>query len=289
MTKAGCGLESQIQRLIFSEQSQNKDGSMAGKKETQTAPSYDDLVRQNLALQKELERLTSTRENIWVLFVEASRRLQVSSASIKAAVSSLLNYEIFWDPANQHEFLETIDSSVDKLTRLVMILSLAFRAEAGSLELKREPQSLQEILAVVQGSIAARHPKLQARFYLPKEGKPVMVDYEYLTIAIGLLFELFDADQKNRSLRVHAVEHPQSWYLDVNGVDRIALELIQNMYACKTDVKITSQYPYLPEHILGLHVACEIIHLQEIDLAAIVNPDGTSVLRLVVPAFVNNP
>jgi K+-sensing histidine kinase KdpD len=261
---------------------------MTGLKETQADPSYDDLLRQNLALQNELERATSTRENIWILFVEASRRLQISSASIKAAVSSLLNYEIFWDPANQHEFLETIDSSVDKLTRLVMILSLAFRAEAGSLELKREPQSLQEILAVVQGSITARHSKLQTRFFMPKEGNSVLVDYEYLTIAIGLLFDLLDADQKNRSVRVQAIENPQNWYLDISGVDRTALELIQNMYACKTDEKISSKYVYLPEQILGLHVACEIIHLQEMDLAAVSNPDGSSVLRLVVPAFVSS-
>lgn len=260
---------------------------MAGQKETQADPSYDDLLRQNLALRNELDKATSPREDVWMLFVEASRRLQISSASIKAAVSSLLNYEIFWDPANQHEFLETIDSSVDKLTRLVMILSLAFRAEAGSLELKPEPQSLQEILAVVQGSIAARHPKLKARFYLPKEGMPVMVDYEYLTIAMGLLFELFDADQKNKHVQVQAIENPQSWYLDISGMDRITLDLIQTMYACKTDLKMSSKHLYLPEHILGLHVACEIIHLQEIDLAAVAHPDGTSVLRLVVPSFVN--
>lgn len=141
---------------------------MAGQNESHIDPTYADLLRQNLALQNELKRATAPREYIWVLFVEASRRLQVSSASIKAAVSSLLNYEIFWDPANQHEFLQTINSSVDKVTRLVMILSLAFRAEAGSLELKREPQSLQEILAVVQAGVAARHPKLQAKFCLPK-------------------------------------------------------------------------------------------------------------------------
>ena len=262
---------------------------MAGQNESQIDPSYADLLRQNLALKNELERVTATREYIWVLFVEASRRLQVSSASIKAAVSSLLNYEIFWDPANQHEFLQTIDSSVDKVTRLVMILSLAFRAEADSLELKSEPQSLQEILAVVQAGVAARHPKLQARFYLPKEGKPVMVDYEYLTMAFSLLFELLESGQKIKNLRVQAVENPHNWSLDITGVDDTALDLIQNMHACKTDLNVTSKYLYLPEHVLGLHVACEIFHLQEIDLVAVANPDGDPVLRLIVPAFTNSP
>jgi len=34
---------------------------------------------------------------LWLLLVQLSRKLQISSASIKAGVSSLLDYSIFWD------------------------------------------------------------------------------------------------------------------------------------------------------------------------------------------------
>jgi K+-sensing histidine kinase KdpD len=261
---------------------------MPDEKTDQTGASNEELQRQNLALRREIDRLIASREYLWTLFVEASRRLQVSSASIKAAVSSLLNYEIFWDPGNQHEFLQTIDASVDKAARLVLILTLAFRAEAGSLELKPEPQSFQEILAVVQANAAAKFPKLLVKFTLPKEGKPVLVDYEYLTLAFGFLFELLEAGQKTRKVQVLALEQEQSWYLDISGVDEFELNLIKTMRSCRTDASIASKYNLLAEHILGLHVACEIFSLQEIKMKVAANADGAPILRLEVPAFASS-
>jgi K+-sensing histidine kinase KdpD len=200
-----------------------------------------------------------------------------------------LNYEIFWDPSNQHEFLKTIDTSVDKVTRLVLLFTLTFRAEAGSLELKPEPQSLQEILAVVQANVASRSPRLLAKFSLPKEGKPVLVDYEYLTMAFGFLFELFDTGEKNRKIRVRAIENQQNWSLEIAGIDEAALDLIRTMHACKINSQIASEYSYLPEQILGINLACEILHLQGIELDIMKNSRGDSILHLIVPAFIYEP
>ncbi len=254
-----------------------------------TGASAEALYRQNLALQAELDRALASRKYLWGLFVEASRRLQVSSASIKAAVSSLLNYEIFWDPGNQHEFLNTIDVSVDKVARLVLLFALTFRAEAGSLELKPEPQSLQEILAVVQANVASRFPKLLVRFILPNEGKPVMVDYHYLAMAFNFLFELCGSGEVNNKIQVQAIEHQENWFIEIVGLDEVTYDFIQNMIACKTDSGIATEYSYLPEHILGLHVACEIFHIQNIELEGYKNSEGASVLRLIVPVFKNVP
>ena len=39
---------------------------------------------------------------MWSLVVQLSRKMQVSSASIKAGVSSLMDYNIFWDSPTQH-------------------------------------------------------------------------------------------------------------------------------------------------------------------------------------------
>lgn len=252
-------------------------------------PSYEELRLQNQALHAQLEQALTSRQYIWTLFVENSRRLQVSSASIKAAVSSLLNYDLFWDPANQHEFLETIDSSVDKVSRLVMLLALAFRAEAGSLEIKQEPQSLQEILAVVQGNLVARNPKQKLRFSLPKEGNPVLVDYEYLTIALEYLVGLLTVGQKAEKIQILATENQTVWFLDIEGVETADLDLIQNMRYCKTDQIAFDRYSLLPELILGLHVACEILHLQQIELEKTANSQGELILRLIVPTFLNSP
>ena len=93
-----------------------------------------ELYQQTLDLRRQLAELTAKQRMVWALFIDASRKLQISSASIKAAVSSLLNYDIFWDGANQHEFLTTINSSVDQAAKLASLLTLAVRSEAGSLE-----------------------------------------------------------------------------------------------------------------------------------------------------------
>ena len=118
---------------------------MSPENSEQAGLSYDELLQQNRALRSEVETLN--RQSVYLLgvYAETSRKLQLYSASIKAAVSSLLNYDIFWDNANQHEFLETINSSVNQVSELI-VLTLAFRGEAGSLVLKRDPQVFQEIL-----------------------------------------------------------------------------------------------------------------------------------------------
>jgi K+-sensing histidine kinase KdpD len=262
---------------------------MSSSERAKQSPAYEELQQENLALRRELERVSASREHFWKLLLETSRRLQVSSASIKAAVSSLLNYEIFWDPANQHEFLTTIDLSVDKVGRLISLFNLAFRAEAGSLELKSEPQSLHEILAVVQATAVSRHPKLQLKFSLPREGKPVLVDYEYLTIAFSFLFDLLAARENAGKIMVNVEEHARDWSMDIAGIDGTILELVYSMQACKLDANTASRYGQLPEHVLGLQVACAIFSHQEIRMEAGKNVSGEPLLHLIVPAFVNNP
>jgi K+-sensing histidine kinase KdpD len=277
-----------MQLLISIRRSEFGDANMAAENDNRSGFTYEELYRQNEVLRSELERVSSSREYIWVLLVEASRRLQVSSASIKAAVSSLLNYDLFWDPANQHEFLETIDTSVDKVARLVMLLALAFRSEAGSMELKREPQSLQEILALVHANAAAKNPKMMLRLSLPKEGKPVLVDYEYLTIAFGYLFELLVSRPDTSKVKIEPVETPTAWFLDIAGVEAADLNMILMMHACKTEPSALSRYALLPELMIGLHVACEIFHLQGIDLEILATPRGEQLLRLTIPVFISN-
>ena len=114
-----------------------------------TSIDPEDLQRQVLDLRRQLAEFRARNRAMWSLLAEISQKLQASSTSIKAAVSSLLDYDIFWDGSTQHEFLETIDESVDQGSNLIMLMMLAFRSEADSLEMKPEPHALQEILSTV--------------------------------------------------------------------------------------------------------------------------------------------
>ena len=158
----------------------------------QKVPTYEELVQLNQALNQEVSVLKIEKHAIWMMLSGTNRRLQMASAAIKAAVSSLLNYDIFWDGANQHEFLETINASVDQSGRLVKLLTLVFRLEAGNLLLKREPQVLQEIVSAVQDHISTRFPHLTFGLTLPQEGVPALVDYEFLMLALEFLLEVIE-------------------------------------------------------------------------------------------------
>jgi hypothetical protein len=250
-------------------------------------PTYAELLQQNDELQQSLAELRVEKYQAWNLFFEVGRRLQVSSASIKAAVSSLLDPGIFWNPANQHEFLQTIDKSVDRSSRLVVLLTLAFRAEAGKLELQRESQEFQEIMAIIQADITNKYPDLVGEFTLPTNGGQVIADYEYLIIALKYIFEFLNTRKAINKLDIVVVFARLDLILKIHGLDQSTKILIETMQACKTDESLVSEYPALPEFFLGLHVACEILHLQEIDLTIVEEIEGNYILSLHIPTHHN--
>jgi hypothetical protein len=244
--------------------------------------NYEALLQENLALRQEMEGLKTRIQAMWSLMAETGRRLQVSSASIKAAVSSLLSYDIFWDSANQHEFLETIDNSNDQIARQVTLLALAFRSEAGKLGLESEPHLLQEILLRVQDSLADRLQKLTLEIQFPREGRPVLVDYQYLSLALQLLFEAVDSSQGPAKVLVQAVETEASWHLDFDGIEASYLDYFQEADSCRTDF-IPSLERISTENALRLYVACRLLCRQSIDIRMIEVEGGQPRLRLVVP------
>jgi hypothetical protein len=245
--------------------------------------SYDELLKENQALRRQLETLRTQEPYTWGLFAEAGRKLQVYSASIKAAVSSLLNYDIFWDHANEHEFLETIDSSVNQVSEMIAMLTLAFRAEANSLVLSRDPHLLQEILSISQINATRKYPGLRLAISFPPDGKPVLVDYDYLNKVLQLFYEVFYARNPAGEMRVVAREHEHGWFLDFIGADASSLQIIDAMYRCRTQ-PATGEH-LAPENILRLHLVCEILHLQQISVEILEDREMGPVLRLDVPDF----
>jgi len=258
---------------------------MTVEESTQTPPSlsYDELYQQTLDLRRQLAELTAKQRIVWALFSDASRKLQISSASIKAAVSSLLNYDIFWDGANQHEFLTTINSSVDQAAKLASLLTLAVRAEAGSLELKREPHDLREIILAAQDDGKSSFPNLTLDITLPTEGKPVLVDYEYLTTALELLGEAIASRLPSQPVHVQAIESQTSWFLDFTGLDAALLDLIRLAFDGQADELLTNTTLSL-DYLLRLYIVGQILRLQGIGLEVLASPIGDLTLRWYVPA-----
>jgi K+-sensing histidine kinase KdpD len=243
--------------------------------------TYDELLQQNQALLQEIEDLRAQETFAWNLFVETSRKLQVYSASIKAAVSSLLNYDIFWDSKNQHEFLETIDSSVNQVSEMIVLLTLAFRTQANNLVLSRDSHLLQEILSVSHTIAKKKNPDIKLEVSFPSDGMPVMVDYDYLTKALVLLYEVLIAQPQAGSIRVEALETSGAWFLDFTGFGSPIARIIGAMHRCKAQP--ASNEFLSPENTLKLNVICEILKLQQISVEILDGPGQLPILRLRVP------
>jgi K+-sensing histidine kinase KdpD len=251
-----------------------------------TELTYNDLIRQNQALNHEVEQLRQQSVYAWGLYAETSRKLQVYSASIKAAVSSLLNHDIFWDSANQYEFLTNINASVSQVSELTILLTLAFRANAGSLTLKRDPQMIQEILSVAQANARLKLPELALKISYPVNGKMALVDYDYFTKALLLLIEVYNSSKPSGQILITASEGDTLWFLDISGIDIALMKTIEQM--SNSNLQPVGPNSLSAESIIRLNIACGVLQLQEITMEILERSDQPAVLRIKVPAVANS-
>ena len=242
--------------------------------------SFDVLQQENQALQAELASLKAENQAAFTLLVDTTRRLQSSSASIKAAVSSLLNYDILWDVSNQHEFLETINTSVDLLTRLVTLLALRFRVEAGELELNCERQSLQEIISAVQVKLLKNGSEYLLDVSFTSGGKLVFVDFGYLIASLELLIEAISSRIGMRKIRMIAEGQPKKWLVSFIDIDPNLAQAIQHK---NQPMKNVTPHSHLSaENILKLYTALDLLRMQDIQVDIVEGPDGKQTLQLSI-------
>jgi hypothetical protein len=225
---------------------------------------------------------------MWSLLVLLSRKLQVSSASIKAGVSSLLDNSIFWDGSTQHEFLESINSSSDQVSRLIMLLSLVSRAKAGNFEMKVESHLLQEIVAVARERVLKDDQQLTLELSLPQSGKPVWVDYEYLMLSLRFLIEvLSEINQEPKILDISIYELEHNWKLEVvweKPVQDVFVLLIKGQI-----VELITTDTISPENRLKLYVVYRIFFQLNIITELVDLSDHMAGLRIFVPCPVTIP
>lgn len=256
---------------------------MSGEKDLEShAGDAQSLSVQIQELQKELSEMEARSRAVWELLTLIGSRLQLSSTSIKMAVSSLLEYDIFWDPSTSHEFLQVIDTSTDRTSDLVVLLTLAFRSQAKSLEIGTEPQMIQEILDALQNRITKRDSDIKISVDYPADGKLALVDYQYLVVALSLLIEVVVSEMSGlEKLSLQAFETPNSWQLNIGEIDPEVMGILQHFFRHPNDFgAYTSKL--VPENVLKLMVACRILHLQEIELVE--GPtDITNELNLSIP------
>jgi two-component system, OmpR family, sensor histidine kinase KdpD len=109
------------------------------------------------------------------LLNSVSHDLRTPLASIKASASSLLDGEVEWGPAEREEFLTTINTEVDRLTRLVHNLLDMSRIEAGALSPTLTETTIAELVGpVVRRARATSRQRVDVD--VPDTLPPVLVD-----------------------------------------------------------------------------------------------------------------
>ena len=161
---------------------------------------------------------------------EITDRMQISSAGIKAAVTSLLDYDIVWDGTTEHDFLEIINNNVDIVSREIMLITLASKIETGQLELVPEPNAIEEIISNVVDILASKDPDCQMEVDIISNNKPVFVDFDYMVMALLFLLE-FIAEMKGgaEACRMGVNEVGSDSVIRISGINHEIRTLISRL------------------------------------------------------------
>jgi K+-sensing histidine kinase KdpD len=239
------------------------------------------------AVQQSGAGASASEAAIWKMLAETSQSLQMLSASIKAAVSSLLDNTIIWDRTAQHDFMVSINESIDRSFPLIVAMTLAMKSKGGTLEWIIEPCSIQEIISRVVDTLEREGVEATIALSLPVGGKPVLVDYDYLRIALKMLIEaLLSATATGPiSLQISAIEEPAHWQIHVAGefTDRAA-ELIHWLGSTREEA---ASFPkgIQSEIMVRAFTAIQILNQQDIAFAARPETSSPVSFTLVIPSF----
>ncbi len=253
-----------------------------GNNQNINSQSLEDLKNQVVSLRQEIEKLHAGNQALWSLLVNIAKKIQGSSTAIKASVSSLLGYDIMWDASAQHEFLEVIDTSTNQVSKYVVLLTLVSKMESNSPMLDPEPNEIREILSAVIENVSCSYPKLSINLNTCTSGRPVCVDYEYLSIALIMLFEfVIEMQAPPQQLNIFTEELRDHWVVDVKGVDQSADKMLK-LSASYID-ELIQDASLLPTTKLKLYVVYKILELQSIQIKIQPKIDKPTGIRLTIP------
>jgi hypothetical protein len=230
-------------------------------------------------------RLVARDHTLWAIFADISQGLQLSSASIKAAVSSLLDTNIIWDRSAQHEFMQNIDQSIDRISSLMAVMTLAMKAESGQLELILEPCNVQEIIFRVVDAIDKRQTETSFALDLPTTGRPAFIDYDYMRIALTILLEALLSVGRNspETIAIQAEEKAPNWHVTVKGTfTESAIDLL-NWLESPLTLPMPPARRLPSEEILKAFTAYRLLELQHISLLRVIHDSLSPALTLVIP------
>jgi len=242
----------------------------------------ENLKDQVLNLRNEAEYLRIANQLLWSLLADISKKIQGSSAAIKASVSSLLGYDIIWDASTQHELLEIIDSSTDQVSKYVTLLTLVSKMEANIFTLNTEPIEIPEILSTVNGIISKNYPELSITLSSDASARPACVDFEYLTIALVMFIEIILESRTLEQVNLDVTESKDHWYVDIEEINSDMIDTVSKISALEAN-ELLQGISLLPISKLQLYFVHKIFNLLSIQVSPILEMEQLTGIRLMIP------
>jgi two-component system, OmpR family, sensor histidine kinase KdpD len=155
----------------------------------QIALALDRSALQQQAIHAEALRESDQLKD--VLLGSVTHDLRTPLASIKAAVSSLLQPDMTWSDEERRDFLTSIDASTDRLNRLVGNLLDLSRLEAGSAPPEKDWYLIGEVVATVLDRLDLTGQTRQHRIVvdIPRDVPLVPMDYGQIEEVLTNLLE----------------------------------------------------------------------------------------------------
>jgi hypothetical protein len=151
-----------------------------------------------------------------------------------------------------------------------------------------EPNLLQEILVTLQNNVNKNNRGIAVEMHYPSKGKPALVDFHYLTLALGLLIEVIFSECKDTTkLSIIASKNVDYWDLQIEHLNPSLAMIIRHFMDQANDI-VTIANKILPENVLKLLTACRILFLQNIQLGKKDTTSSPTAICLHIPIAAQN-
>lgn len=237
-------------------------------------------------IHREDEILQSEQRLFLPALVGVSRKLLTSTASIKAAISSLLYDDILWDPINQHEFLEIIDESTDQLSDLLTLVLLTLRAEANLIILHPEPYLVEEILGKVKQQISTQIPLMDLKLTIPENHVTIYTDFDYLVLMVNFILQVINVGSEQKEVHLETKESDDHFYFTFCGLEENAFECLRGVLGPHPDREDKCYgHKLSSEMLLKVQLVRHLMKMQKINGVFEQDSDQGNVFKLDIPSY----
>lgn len=177
----------------------------------QIALAIDRFTLQQEAIHAEALRESDRLKD--ALLGSVTHDLRTPLAAIQASVGSLLEADVTWNESERIEFLETIESSADRLSRLVNNLLDLSRLEAGVAEPEKQWYPLENVISTVLDrlDLARRTQHHHIEVQVPDDLPLVPIDHAQIEQVLTNLIEnalKYSPGGSNISIQVQTLGTP---------------------------------------------------------------------------------